>query len=66
MRGAFLLLLLEVGGQVVGNGFLLSLAENHRQVLDLIPTRVQLLRVYLLCFFGPEAEFVAGVHEFGR
>lgn len=66
MRGAFFLLLPEVGGQVEGNGFFLSLAEYHRQVLDLIPTRVQLLRVYLLCLFGPEAEFVAGVHEFGR
>lgn len=66
MRGAFFLLLPEVGGQVECYGFFLSLAEYHRQVLDLIPTRVQLLRVYLLCLFGPEAEFVARIHEFGR
>ena len=66
MRSPFLLLLLEVGRQVVRDGFLLPLAEDHRQVLDLVPARVQLLGVDLLRLLGAEAELVAGVHELGR
>lgn len=54
MRSPFLLLLLEVSGQVVGDCFFLSLAENHRQVLNLVSACIQLLGVYLLSFLRAE------------